>query len=196
MFSCLFFSELFSLPQNGLEQQSESLLLFLFHGTEFWLVFSSSEGFSERNSESCFYFLFHRTEFRLFHGRVRNWNPKVFFPVFYLSFLTLLVGFGWVCEPMRSAHLSFWASEHAKRGAMCPPPIAASLLLQKIDFFQKQNAFLQAYTRATRGVQFSTGLSLTFTELHCTLLSYASPFWAMMHPNELRCTLSRYASPY
>jgi hypothetical protein len=38
-------SELFSLPRKGLEQNSESMLLFLFHGTEFRVIFSSAEGF-------------------------------------------------------------------------------------------------------------------------------------------------------
>jgi hypothetical protein len=82
---CFFFcsternSKLFSLPQNGSKQNSESLPLFLFHRTEFRVVFSFAEGFQEfafcfmeqnselfsllrkdskRNSESI---LFHRT---------------------------------------------------------------------------------------------------------------------------------------
>ncbi len=38
-------SELFSLPQKGSEHNYGSLLLFLFHGTEFRIVFSSEEGF-------------------------------------------------------------------------------------------------------------------------------------------------------
>jgi hypothetical protein len=37
-------SELFSLPLKGLEGNSESLLLFLCHGTEFRVVFHSAEG--------------------------------------------------------------------------------------------------------------------------------------------------------
>jgi hypothetical protein len=36
---------LFSLPRNGSEQNSESLLLFLFHGTEFQAFFSFAEWF-------------------------------------------------------------------------------------------------------------------------------------------------------
>jgi hypothetical protein len=39
------YSELFSLPRKGSERNSVSLLLFLFHGTEFRVVFSSLEGF-------------------------------------------------------------------------------------------------------------------------------------------------------
>jgi hypothetical protein len=38
-------SELCSLPQKGSEQNYESLLLYLCHGTEFRVVFSSAEGF-------------------------------------------------------------------------------------------------------------------------------------------------------
>jgi hypothetical protein len=38
-------SELCSLPQKGSEQNYGSLLLFLFHGTEFRVIFSSAEGF-------------------------------------------------------------------------------------------------------------------------------------------------------
>jgi hypothetical protein len=50
-------SELCSLPRKGSERNSENLLLFWFHGTEFRVVFSSAEGFG--------------TEFRdfLFRGR-------------------------------------------------------------------------------------------------------------------------------
>jgi hypothetical protein len=40
-------SELISLPRNGSERNSESLLLLLFHGTEFRAFFSSSEINSE-----------------------------------------------------------------------------------------------------------------------------------------------------
>jgi hypothetical protein len=38
-------SELFSLPLMGSEGNSESLLLFLSHGTEFRVFFSSAQGF-------------------------------------------------------------------------------------------------------------------------------------------------------
>jgi hypothetical protein len=38
-------SKLFSLPRKGLERNFESMLLFLFHGTEFRVVTSSAEGF-------------------------------------------------------------------------------------------------------------------------------------------------------
>jgi hypothetical protein len=67
-----------TLPRNGSERNSESLLLFLLHGTEFRAVFSSTERFGrefrefalprndlERNSESLLLFLLHRTEFRV-----------------------------------------------------------------------------------------------------------------------------------
>jgi hypothetical protein len=77
-----FCPELFFLfrGRNGAEGHSESLLLFLFHGTEFRVVYSSAEGFETefrvfasilvpRNGiPSCF----------LFRGRVRNGIPRVF----------------------------------------------------------------------------------------------------------------------
>jgi hypothetical protein len=73
-------SEVFSLPWNGWERNSENLLLFLFHGTEIPSCFSSAEG-SEGNSESLLWFLFHRTEFRVvfssaegFGTEFREWN--------------------------------------------------------------------------------------------------------------------------
>ncbi len=47
-------SELFSLPLKGLEGNSESLLLFQFHGTEFRVVFSSAEGFGTEFREFLF----------------------------------------------------------------------------------------------------------------------------------------------
>jgi hypothetical protein len=37
--------ELFSLPQNGSAQNSKGLLIYLFHGMEFRVVFSSAEWF-------------------------------------------------------------------------------------------------------------------------------------------------------
>jgi hypothetical protein len=42
--------EMYYLPQKGSEQNYGILLLFLFHGTEFRVIFSSEKG-SERNSE-------------------------------------------------------------------------------------------------------------------------------------------------
>ncbi len=47
-------SELFSLPRKGSERNSASMLLFLFHGTEFRVVFSSSEGFGTEFPEFLF----------------------------------------------------------------------------------------------------------------------------------------------
>ncbi len=74
-------SELFPLPLKGLEGNSEILLLFQFHGTEFRVVFSSAEGFGREFREfasnfglrdgipSCF----------LVRGRVRNGIPRILF---------------------------------------------------------------------------------------------------------------------
>ncbi len=42
-----------------------------------------------------------------------------------------LVGFGRACAPVRCAHPFCLAHLHVQRGAARPPPIAASLLLQK-----------------------------------------------------------------
>ncbi len=47
-------SELFSLPLKGSEGNSERLLLFLFRGTEFRVVFSSAEGFGTEFRELLF----------------------------------------------------------------------------------------------------------------------------------------------
>ncbi len=58
-------SELLSLPRNGSEQNSKCLLLYLFHGTEFQIVFSSAEWFRTEFREFAS-ILFHGTEFRAF----------------------------------------------------------------------------------------------------------------------------------
>ncbi len=63
----------------------------------------------------------------------------------------LLVGFGRAC-----AHPSFWAYCHAKPGAARPPAPPSTILLLvhppkiKNKLIQKQNASLQARTRAVR----------------------------------------------
>ncbi len=49
------------------------------------------------------------------------------------------MGFGRACAPVRCAHPSFWVHRHAKRNAMCPPPIAASLLLIRSLKIDKKN---------------------------------------------------------
>jgi hypothetical protein len=56
----------------------------------------------------------------------------------------------------------------------CTPPAhrrfaAPPKMKNKLQYFQIQNAFLQARTRDASGVYFSTGLS-------CTLLSYIAPY--------------------
>ncbi len=96
---------LFSLPLKSSEGNTESLLLFWFHGMEFWVVFSSAEEFGREFREfasilvprngfpSCFLFGFGR-EFREFASifvqrngipscflscwRVRNGIPRAF----------------------------------------------------------------------------------------------------------------------
>ncbi len=72
--------ELFSLPRNGLERNSESLLLVLFHGMQFWAFFSSAEWFVTefREFASIFVPLYIIPSIFLFHGLVRNGIPRVF----------------------------------------------------------------------------------------------------------------------
>jgi hypothetical protein len=64
----------------------------------------------------------------------------------------------------------FLGSLTRQKGRCAPPPVhrsfaASSSSKIKISYFPKQNASLQAQTRAARDVYLSTGLS-------CTLLSY------------------------
>jgi hypothetical protein len=95
--------EQFSLPRNGSERNSESLLLYFFHGTELRVVFSSAEGFgrefreyasifvsTERNSElfslqlkclegnskSSLLFLFNGTEFRVVFSSAKGFGTE------------------------------------------------------------------------------------------------------------------------
>jgi hypothetical protein len=73
--------ELFSLPRNGSERNSESVLLFLFRGTEFWAFFSCGEWFG--------------TEFREFsvprNSRRKCENPIPHPPKTYYSHITRTV---------------------------------------------------------------------------------------------------------
>ncbi len=52
-----FCSELFSLPRNGSERNSEILLLLLFHGTVFPVVYSSAEGFGREFREVASFYV-------------------------------------------------------------------------------------------------------------------------------------------
>ncbi len=98
-----FCSEQVSLPRNGSERNSDSFLLYLFHGTEFRVVFSSAEGFgrefreyasiflsternsdlfslplkcSEGNSESFSIFLLNGTEFRVVFSSAEGFGKE------------------------------------------------------------------------------------------------------------------------
>ncbi len=76
-----FCSELFSLLSFSSEQNSESLLLFLFHGLEFRVVFFSAEGFGGRGFRefaSLFVPLNGILSCFLFHGRIPKETPRVF----------------------------------------------------------------------------------------------------------------------
>jgi hypothetical protein len=72
-------SELCSLPRNGSERSSESLLLFLFHGTELRVVFSSAEWFGSEFRE----FLFQGTEFRVVFSTAEGSRNGVMRVCFY-----------------------------------------------------------------------------------------------------------------
>jgi hypothetical protein len=69
-----------SLPRNGAERNSDSLFLFLFHGTEFRVVFSSAEGFGTEFREYASNFVPRSgiPSYFLFRGRVRNGIPRGF----------------------------------------------------------------------------------------------------------------------
>ncbi len=68
------------LPWNALEQNSKSLLLFLFHRTEFHVVFSSVEWFRTKFWEcaSIFFLRYVIPSIFLFHGMVWKRIPRVF----------------------------------------------------------------------------------------------------------------------
>ncbi len=61
-----FCSEQVYLPRNGSERNSDSLLLYLFHGTEFRVVFSSAEGFGREFSEYASIFVSTERNSKLF----------------------------------------------------------------------------------------------------------------------------------
>ncbi len=65
--------ELFFLPWNGSELNSESLFLFLFQGTKFQVVFSSAKGFWREFQELASIF-YHRTEFRVVFSSAKGFE--------------------------------------------------------------------------------------------------------------------------
>ena len=72
--------QLLSLPRNGSEQNSKCLLIFLFHGTEFRVVFSSAEWFRTefREFASIFVPQYRIHSIFLLFGTVPNGIPRVF----------------------------------------------------------------------------------------------------------------------
>jgi hypothetical protein len=68
--------ELFSLPLKGSEGNSEILLLFLFHGTEFRVVFSSAEGVRKGIMRVYFFFLVLGTEFRVVFSSTEGFGTE------------------------------------------------------------------------------------------------------------------------
>jgi hypothetical protein len=110
------------------------------------------------------------------------------------------------CARPCTAHTRLFGLIYTPNEGLCAPsPIAAALLpqkIKKINYFQKQNASLQARTQTARDIYFSTVLS-------CALLICITLYWAMvhplklycthwdkLHPSELRLTFLSYASPY
>ncbi len=95
-----FYSEWFYLPRNGSERNQQSLLLFLFHGTEF-RVFSLLVKSLEVNSESLLLFWLHGTEFRAVFSSAEEGIPRA---CFYFcsteqnSELFFLPRKGWECN--------------------------------------------------------------------------------------------------
>jgi hypothetical protein len=75
-------SELFFLPLKSSEGNFKSLLLVWYHGTEFWVVFSSAEGFGRKFWEFACIFVQRNgiPNCFLFRGRVRNGIPRVSVP--------------------------------------------------------------------------------------------------------------------
>ncbi len=73
-------SEFLSLPRKGSEQNSKCLLIFLFHGTEFRVVFSSAEWFRmEFRAFACNFVPWYRIpSIFLLCGTVRNGIPRIF----------------------------------------------------------------------------------------------------------------------
>ncbi len=85
IFGCRVCFKLFSLPRNGSEKHSESLLLFLFHGTNLRVVFSSTEVFGTEFQEFASIFVPRNgiSSCFLFHGRIRNRIREFSVPEFH-----------------------------------------------------------------------------------------------------------------
>jgi hypothetical protein len=104
-------SEFLSLPLKRSEGNSESLLLFLFNGTEFRVVFSSSEGFG--------------TEFREFLLRGTAGIPSEVaicsvYSVFRgIIFLSEIPNPSWGGVPIRTRGLTLWYSRTLGIDALC-----------------------------------------------------------------------------
>jgi hypothetical protein len=209
-------------PFRGMEQQSESLLLFLFHGTEFWLVFSSSEGFLEWNSQSCFYFYSTERNSKLFSllQKDSELNSESFLFCFLFVFSDTSSRF-WLHVCAHALCAPFFLGQWTRQTERCVPPAHRSFAAPpKNKLFPETKCFPSGLNSSRQGRTIFHWAKLHLTELHCTLLSYASPFWATLcpksytapselscnllssavpfwatlHPSELRCTLLSYTS--
>ncbi len=129
----------------------------------------------------CWIFMSSRVLHECFNSFLRST------PFFYL----VLVGFGRACA--RALRAPVLLCSFTRQTLRCAPPRPSQLRCSpkniKINYFHKQNVFLQAQPRTARGVYFSTRLS-------CTLVSYAAPYWATLHPTKLCCIQLSYAAPY
>jgi hypothetical protein len=76
--AAVFCSEQVSLPRNGSERNSDSLLLYLFHGTEFRVVFSSADWFGREFREYASIFVSTERNFELFSLPLKcsEWNSE------------------------------------------------------------------------------------------------------------------------
>ena len=93
-------------------------------------------------------------------------------------------------RPCAARTRHFDLSAEPNRALRAPSPFAASPLPQiKNKLFPETKCLPSAQTRAAWGIYFSNGLS-------CTLLSYAAPYLATLHPSKLCCIQMSYAAPY
>jgi hypothetical protein len=116
---------------------------------------------------------------------------------------------------VRCAYPSFWAHQHAKRGAARLPvnrSFAASYSSPKNqnNLFPETKCFPSGPNSGRQGHISFHWSKLHPTDLHCTLLSYAAtsratlcpilsyaaPCWATMQPTKLCCIQLSYVAPY
>ncbi len=108
------------------------------------------------------------------------------------------MGFGRACAPVRCAHPSFWAHQHAKRGAARTPArrsFAAPPKIKNYELFPDTKCFRSGPNSGRQGRIFFHWAKLHPPELRFTLLNYAGPYWATLHPTKLCWIQLSYAVP-